>query len=94
MVTASGATGGEELAVLARGIGEENALRLAERLRQTVAAATFGPPVAPLAVTISVGVVVYPVEAAPDAASAEQILARAEQAVGRAKRAGRNQVAV
>ena len=51
-----GRWGGEEFAVIARGISVENAMKLADRLRQKVEAASFDFEGTPLRVTVSAGV--------------------------------------
>lgn len=86
--------GGEEFAVIARGISEDQARQLGDRLRRIVATSEFTHGGEPLAVTISVGIAVFPFEGAePDTAS-QQLIERADAALYRAKRAGRNQVSV
>jgi diguanylate cyclase (GGDEF)-like protein len=86
-------SGGDELAVLARGISEDSAEQLAERLCRTAAGAELGRADASIKVTLSIGVVVYPLAGAPAEMTAEQLLTRAEEALNRAKQAGRNRVA-
>ncbi|MCP5149676.1 MAG: diguanylate cyclase [Ectothiorhodospiraceae bacterium] len=82
--------GGEEFALLLPGCGLRDALALAERLRRAVESMPWpesaGP--APGTVTISAGVGTM-----DDVASAEQLVARSDDALYRAKRAGRNRVA-
>jgi diguanylate cyclase (GGDEF)-like protein len=90
--------GGDELAVLARGIGEDGALALGERLRKLVAGAVLGPTDNPVPVTVSVGVAGFPPSdgataaagPAEPAAAADKLLERADAALYRAKQAGRN----
>jgi two-component system cell cycle response regulator len=85
--------GGEEFAVLARGIPEGGALQLAERLRKLVEATEFMIAQRPLRCTVSVGVAVFPFEGAKGETAAEKFIERADAALYRAKQAGRNQVA-
>jgi diguanylate cyclase (GGDEF)-like protein len=84
--------GGEEFAVLARGIPESGALQLAERLRKLVEAADLGPAGKPLRCTVSIGVAVFPFNGAKVESATEQLIERADAALYRAKQAGRNQV--
>jgi diguanylate cyclase (GGDEF)-like protein len=86
--------GGEEFAVLARGIPEGGALQLAERLRKLVETTDFGTAQKPLHCTISVGVAVFPFEGSQlETAAMEKLIERADAALYRAKQAGRNQTA-
>ena len=82
--------GGEEFALLLPGADEEGAARLAERVRATMAdrpIETF--PGALVTVTASFGVAAFP--AAP---TEGELFAAADGALYRAKRAGKNRVAV
>ncbi len=81
--------GGEEFVVLMAESDSVAAFNLAERIRATVESR----PVAlddgrTVAMTISVGVAVFP----EDATTKEELISRADQALYRAKRAGRNRV--
>lgn len=78
--------GGEEFGILVAGINAARAGRMAERLRAAVASR----PLAGSPVTISFGVAV----AGPDDADYQRVLRRADEALYRAKRAGRNRVIV
>jgi diguanylate cyclase (GGDEF)-like protein len=82
----------ERLVVLLRNVGEGSAVMLGERLCGRIAEADFGRGGAPLSVTLSVGVAIFPFEGAPgDAASeqvAEELTTRAEVALDRARSAG------
>jgi two-component system, cell cycle response regulator len=80
--------GGEEFAVLCRGATLEKASVLAERLRAKVETHLFAHHGQRIAVTISVGVATFVDH--PDAAT--QLIADADGALYRAKRAGRNRV--
>lgn len=89
--------GGEEFAVLVRGIGRDNALTLAERLRRVVAERKIArEDGAPLPITVSIGVSVYPIERVGDVPSeqtGEKLVELADAALYRAKNDGRNRVA-
>jgi diguanylate cyclase (GGDEF)-like protein len=84
--------GGEEFAVLARGIPPAGALQLAERLRQLIETSNLGTPERPLHCTISIGVSVFPFEGAKLETATEQLIERADAALYRAKQSGRNKV--
>jgi diguanylate cyclase (GGDEF)-like protein len=84
--------GGEEFAVLARGIPEAGALQLADRLRRLVEGSELGKPDKPLRCTISVGVAGFPFEGANVETATEKLIERADAALYRAKQAGRNKV--
>lgn len=83
-----GRIGGEEFALILPGTSWAGAQVLAERLRQTVAATPFNHQGQLIGITVSIGVSVM----LPDDVSAGQSLGRADQALYRAKREGRNQV--
>src|ERR671933_2592589 len=77
--------GGEEFALLLAGVGSDNALAAAERLRRAVCAR---PLEEVGAVTISVGVAACPA----NAQSERELFAASDSALYRAKREGRNLV--
>ncbi len=79
-----GRWGGEEFIVLARHAGEQGALRRAERLREAVEAR---PLFGDYKVTVSCGVALYKPGDTP-----ELLIKRADKALYRAKRNGRNRV--
>ncbi|MCA9793362.1 MAG: GGDEF domain-containing protein [Candidatus Eremiobacteraeota bacterium] len=83
--------GGEEFIILLRNIALDGGLEMAERLREKVEAATFTVPCAEetrdLKVTISLGVAPWSQDLTQD-----QLIALADQALYRAKQAGRNRV--
>ncbi len=82
-----GRYGGEEFAVVLVGTGLESGLFTAERLRLTLADHPMDTAHGPLVVTISIGVAArLPQE------SLFEVLERADQALYRAKEAGRNRV--
>ncbi|QOC21273.1 sensor domain-containing diguanylate cyclase [Wenzhouxiangella sp. AB-CW3] len=84
-----GRTGGEEFAILLRGVDEDTALRLAERLRKAVANERIAVDDELLDMTVSLGV------ACPDDGRDqrfEDLLEAADSALYAAKRAGRNRV--
>jgi diguanylate cyclase (GGDEF)-like protein/putative nucleotidyltransferase with HDIG domain len=86
-----GRYGGEEFVVIVDGAGEELAAKVAERHCRAISAITFGPRGPDHPVTVSVGVAAY--DPSSDT-SLETTLRRADEALYRAKRAGRNQVVV
>jgi diguanylate cyclase (GGDEF)-like protein/PAS domain S-box-containing protein len=77
--------GGEEFAILLPETAKNNAVIVAERLRQAVAETTL---LGRERLTISIGVASYP----EDAQDEKQLISYADQALYRAKQAGRNQV--
>ena len=83
-----GRLGGEEFAVLLPQTGLSGAREVAERLREAVGSAPFDLDGLSLPVTVSVGVA----EHRPGLEPAEGSLARADEAMYRAKREGRNRV--
>jgi diguanylate cyclase (GGDEF)-like protein len=83
--------GGEEFAIIARGMPLASAEALAERLRATVDEHRFVFGDAPIPVTISIGVSYAP---GLGIATTVDFVARADEALYAAKRAGRNRVVV
>jgi diguanylate cyclase (GGDEF)-like protein len=73
--------GGEEFCILMPGLGRDDAVAVAERLRVAVADSGFRLPV-----RISVGVAAYPA----DGSTREALIGRADAALYAAKRAGKN----
>jgi diguanylate cyclase (GGDEF)-like protein len=73
--------GGEEFAVLMPGLSAADALPVAERLRQAVAATEFETPL-----RISIGLASWPA----DAQDREELLRRADEALYAAKRGGKD----
>jgi diguanylate cyclase (GGDEF)-like protein len=80
--------GGEEFCVICRGIELKNASVLAERIRKSTAELRFEGGKPPT-VTVSVGVAAFPENKVENSA---QLIAMADEALFRAKRAGRNRV--
>jgi diguanylate cyclase (GGDEF)-like protein len=81
--------GGDEFVILLPDTGWQGALTFAERLRHKVDESNFGTPSAPIAITISVGVVVA---RASDPISPDLLLREADRALYKAKTGGRNRV--
>ncbi len=81
--------GGEEFVCVLVGTTEQGALETAERIRKAVedGATDIGEP-EPRKVTISLGISVFP----DDGGMAEELIERTDQALYRAKHAGRNRV--
>jgi diguanylate cyclase (GGDEF)-like protein len=80
--------GGEEFSIILPDISSASAFQRAETIRLAIAALRWGPESAPGDVTISIGIAMYP----HDGTDAEHLLRVADQALYRAKHAGRNQV--
>ena len=83
-----GRLGGEEFAALLPHSTAASALRIAERIRGAIAQIDLPTPQGPMAFTVSIGVA----ELAPHHAGIEPLLAEADEALYRAKAAGRNKV--
>ncbi|HEY1959959.1 MAG TPA: GGDEF domain-containing protein [Polyangiaceae bacterium] len=86
-----GRYGGEEFAVLCRGIALGDAATMAERLRATVAGTQFVYEAGLIPVTISIGVAAYPEVAVQNGI---ELIAAADEALYGAKRSGRNRVVI
>lgn len=82
-------TGGEEFVILAPGTGTAGAQHLALRVLESFRRKSFGGPALRFEVTVSIGVVS---DAVPDEGIAEDLQARADEALYAAKRTGRNRV--
>lgn len=90
-VDALGRFGGEEFIVVLPEMSMEEAWDIAERLRARIADEPVRVSVGePLDLTISIGVAVYP----EHAASAEALCGRADKAMYRAKKSGRNRTVI
>ncbi|MCE9573671.1 MAG: diguanylate cyclase [Deltaproteobacteria bacterium] len=82
--------GGEEFAIISRATSRADAMKLAERLRRTVAARPIiVEDGAPLPVTVSIGVAAYPEVAVKEP---DDLIEAADKALYRAKTAGRDRV--
>jgi two-component system cell cycle response regulator len=81
--------GGEELMIVLRAIGADQAMALGERLRKLVETTVTRHRGRELAVTVSIGVASFPVTRFE---TVEQIVEAADQALYRAKRDGRNRI--
>jgi two-component system cell cycle response regulator len=88
-VDAVGRYGGEEFIAVLPHTPYDEARLTGERVRNRVAARPFRAGLAPIAVTVSVGVATYP-SAKVD--SANTLVREADLALYRAKQAGRNRV--
>lgn len=86
-----GRYGGEEFVALLLETEQDDAVRIAERLRQAVESATLETERGPVRVTVSLGVASLDEEECPDL---ETLLLHADQALYTAKQVGGNQVMV
>ncbi|WP_320173460.1 diguanylate cyclase [Maridesulfovibrio sp.] len=86
--------GGEEFVVVAPGSDIDSGSTLAERLRQGIEARTFNNEAQPLACTISIGVSHYATHIKFGVDAYEDMLARADNALYKAKDTGRNRICV
>jgi two-component system cell cycle response regulator len=86
---AIGRYGGEEFLVLLRDCGAAFALEIAERMRASVADQPICTAAGLIPITVSLGVAVVDPESAMDL---QEVIAAADEALYRAKRAGRNRV--
>jgi diguanylate cyclase (GGDEF)-like protein len=84
-------TGGEEFMVLAPETGLHGAQHLAQRIVEAFRRRTFVETSARIRVTVSIGVVS---DLVPDAGIAEDLRARADEALYAAKRGGRDRVVI
>jgi two-component system cell cycle response regulator len=81
--------GGEEFMVVLPETPLSGGIAMAERLRASVGQMVFPPPMETLSVTVSLGVSAYPSDSVD---SVDQLIRMADEALYRAKAAGRNQV--
>ena len=81
--------GGEELAVVLRATGLDPAVHTGDRLRRAIEGSTVSFQGQELRVTVSVGVAGFP---STPASTPEELVEAADQALYRAKRAGRNRI--
>ena len=82
--------GGEEFAVIVAGAGEAGAVNMAERIRQGIEKGQVIFDGARLAVTVSIGVAVWP----RDGLSGPELVVAADRALYAAKQGGRNRVVI
>lgn len=80
--------GGEEFAILLPELSKTDATRIAEQIRQKVAKASFYVRRENFSMTVSVGVASLP----HDTLDLETLVQKADQALYKAKREGRNRV--
>ncbi|WP_338824609.1 hypothetical protein MHOCP_02140 [Moorella humiferrea] len=80
--------GGEEFAIILPGTGYQGAMQVAERIRRAVAGYHFNEDGKTVRLTVSAGIVVWP----EDGTNKEELVARADFALYRAKIMGRNSV--
>jgi diguanylate cyclase (GGDEF)-like protein len=80
--------GGDEFTAFLRGYDKQNALLIGEQIRRAVETAGFEKDKITLNPTISIGVATYP----EDAQNVQQLVAAADEALYRAKGAGKNRV--
>lgn len=83
--------GGEEFVLVSRGIGEEGAQRLAERIRSSIEELSFEHGGSQLPVTVSVGVATAPHAQITDTTT---LVGAADKALYAAKQAGRNLIKI
>lgn len=79
--------GGEEFLVVVKDTADSEGRQLAEKIRDAVAATQFGYRDDTIAITVSIGIAVH-----REGETADQLIARADQALYAAKAAGRNAV--
>lgn len=80
--------GGEEFALVLEGSGEQGGLQMAERIRQEIEKMVLHSENGAVRVTLSLGLAVYP----GHGTDKERLISRADQALYRAKKQGRNRV--
>lgn len=80
--------GGEEFALVLEGSGEKGGLQMAERIRQEIEKMVLHSESGPVSITLSLGLAVYP----DHGTDKERLISRADQALYRAKKQGRNRV--
>jgi diguanylate cyclase (GGDEF)-like protein len=81
-----GRMGGDEFGVLLPGADAGGAAAVAERLLAAIRRASFGPPERPVRLSLSIGMATMP----QDAHEARLLTIRADEALSRAKQAGKN----
>ncbi|GEA17920.1 MAG: hypothetical protein PWR22_1605 [Moorella sp. (in: firmicutes)] len=80
--------GGEEFAIILPGTDYRGALQVAERIRRAIAEHSFNKAGAPVRLTVSTGIAIWP----EDGLNKEELVARADLALYQAKTTGRNSV--
>jgi diguanylate cyclase (GGDEF)-like protein len=80
--------GGEEFVLVLEGAGAQGGLLMAERIRQEIEKMVFRNESGPVRITLSLGFAVYP----DHGVDKECLISRADQALYRAKKQGRNRV--
>lgn len=89
MIDTAARIGGEEFALLLPGTGQARALHLLQRIQSVVREAEVACETVRLRMTVSMGVASYRGKLAPDPA---RLVAEADKALYRAKRAGKNRI--
>ena len=79
---------GEEFVLVLEGSGEQGGLQMAERIRQEIEKMVLHHESGPVRITLSLGLAVYP----DHGTDKERLIRRADQALYRAKKQGRNRV--
>lgn len=80
--------GGEEFVLVLEGSGEQGGLQMAERIRQEIEKMVLRSEKGSVRITLSLGLAVYP----DHGVDKERLISRADQALYRAKKQGRNRV--
>ena len=78
--------GGEEFAIVMSNTGLKEAVRIAERIRQSIQAYSFGTE--NFLTTVSIGIALYP----SDAHSLNALIEKSDKSLYKAKRDGKNRV--
>ncbi|MGE4506200.1 MAG: diguanylate cyclase [Desulfovibrionaceae bacterium] len=84
--------GGEEFVLLAPGSDGPGSASLAERVRATVEAHEFNTGADVIRCTVSIGIALHPPRTMTDLQSFEELFAKADAALYKAKQAGRNRI--
>ncbi len=87
-VDLAGRYGGEEFVLVLEGSGERGGLQMGERIRQEIEKMVLHHESGPVRITLSLGLAVYP----DHGTGKERLIRRADQALYRAKKQGRNRV--
>jgi diguanylate cyclase (GGDEF)-like protein len=89
-VDLAGRYGGEEFVLVLEGSGEQGGHQMAERIRQEIEKMVLPHESGPVRITLSLGLAVYP----DHGTDKERLIRRADKALYRAKKEGRNRVVV